>query len=81
MSGIRKFVRFAEEVNATGAEFIRQSTCSGELLKTMAVVESSVKYLCRVSLENTSRENVLAEVSLYNYTGTWSVPNPAGSPG
>lgn len=59
--------------NASEAEFIRESRSSGELLQIMAAIDS------RVSLENTSRESVPAEVSLHNYTGTLSVPDPAES--
>lgn len=57
----------------------QESTSSSELLKIMAAVESRVKHSYLVSLENTSRENVRAGVSLYNYIGTLSMPNSARS--
>ena len=81
LSEIRELVRFAEQVNTVRAEFIRESTDSGELLQTMAAVESRVKHLCRVCLENTNKESEWEEVSLYNYIRTLSVPSAVGSAG
>lgn len=80
LSEIRELVRFAEQVNAVRAEFIRESTDSGELLQTMAARESRVKHLCRVCLENTNEESE-REVSLYSYIRTLSVPSAAGPAG
>lgn len=57
LSEIRKLVRFAELVNATRAEFIRESTDPGELLQTIAAMKGRNKHLCRVCLGNTNKES------------------------
>lgn len=81
LSEIRELVRFAEQVNAVQAEFIIESTDSGELLQTMAAIESRVKHLCRVCLENTNKESEREEVSLNSYIRALSVPSAAGPAG